>query len=729
VAKTRELRLGKGHGHQERAYQWARRVLWERWRSEGAVGGILLADGVGLGKTYEALGTVATFLSQSLHNRERARAQPFHVLILVPPRLVGKWSDELTDPARFGRYLQGWDRGATTAAVAETFERIAVFRYQGQLLEQPGMRHRGQHVLTPGAYVVNWNLLGKHGRKFTQLHKTRWDAIIVDEAHHLGGALVSRSPHSIIAHRKTLTLLLTATPFQLNPSEMQDLFAGLFGGYGESSSWERAFAGAKELYAQDGFANYRKYLKALFSGWSDETYSNARALRRNVEDLLRPYVVRNQRQKNRLYHFARADGTAVAIPGDVFALDDRAISRELIKPECLIELGPEAKVAYLRVRDDLARRAAAGERPFVAGVLRQFLSTWGQYRRSMGKRSIDQLPSDRRHPKVEAAAKLTARLVREELRRLTQQGWVGKVLLFTTYVGAEHANRYPGADDAHGTAATLKRVLERSIEGLIEKPRKGLTVRIRERLVSVLEKALPEGEDRTRLRRALTRFASSRMAGIQLASADRLDAEARHLSAELASIQGLKKRRDDLAEQGRIARAAEKERLQDDEWRVEQRYNARMDALRQRYATRDLVARFDGSVAQDLRDLHMRGFNSPYAPLVLIVSSVGQEGIDLQRYCKHVIHYDLEWNPARMEQREGRVDRLGRAGDESINVYFMLCRGTYDERVFHVMVNRARWHQVLMADKDKLERDPGEDREEGLDPAHARRLRLDLSPP
>jgi SNF2 family DNA or RNA helicase len=52
----------------------------------------------------------------------------------------------------------------------------------------------------------------------------------------------------------------------------------------------------------------------------------------------------------------------------------------------------------------------------------------------------------------------------------------------------------------------------------------------------------------------------------------------------------------------------------------------------------------------------------------------------LQQYCRHVVHYDLEWNPAKLEQREGRVDRKGRKTDGPVNVYFLLCSGTYDER-------------------------------------------------
>ena len=51
--------------------------------------------------------------------------------------------------------------------------------------------------------------------------------------------------------------------------------------------------------------------------------------------------------------------------------------------------------------------------------------------------------------------------------------------------------------------------------------------------------------------------------------------------------------------------------------------------------------------------------------------------------CRHVLHYDLEWNPAKLEQREGRVDRKGRMTDGPVNVYFLLCRGTYHYRINH----------------------------------------------
>ena len=55
----------------------------------------------------------------------------------------------------------------------------------------------------------------------------------------------------------------------------------------------------------------------------------------------------------------------------------------------------------------------------------------------------------------------------------------------------------------------------------------------------------------------------------------------------------------------------------------------------------------------------MRAFNTPFFPDILVCSQVMGEGVDLQRFCRHVIHHDLDWNPSTIEQRTGRIDRLG----------------------------------------------------------------------
>ena len=67
--------------------------------------------------------------------------------------------------------------------------------------------------------------------------------------------------------------------------------------------------------------------------------------------------------------------------------------------------------------------------------------------------------------------------------------------------------------------------------------------------------------------------------------------------------------------------------------------------------------------AEDARQPEIRrSFNSPFWPLVLTSTSVGQEGIDFHWWCHSVFHWNTPANPVDFEQREGRVDRyLGHA--------------------------------------------------------------------
>ncbi|MXZ70797.1 MAG: DEAD/DEAH box helicase [Acidobacteria bacterium] len=64
---------------------------------------------------------------------------------------------------------------------------------------------------------------------------------------------------------------------------------------------------------------------------------------------------------------------------------------------------------------------------------------------------------------------------------------------------------------------------------------------------------------------------------------------------------------------------------------------------------------------------------------VLLSSEVGSEGIDLQ-FARIVINYDLPWNPMRVEQRIGRIDRLGQRA-EQIHIWNLFYGNTIDERI------------------------------------------------
>ncbi len=74
----------------------------------------------------------------------------------------------------------------------------------------------------------------------------------------------------------------------------------------------------------------------------------------------------------------------------------------------------------------------------------------------------------------------------------------------------------------------------------------------------------------------------------------------------------------------------------------------------------DRIGIFTGATGSDRREDVKRAFNTdPDAePLrILICTDAAREGINLQAYCSDLIHFDLPWNPSRLEQRNGRIDR------------------------------------------------------------------------
>jgi hypothetical protein len=129
------------------------------------------------------------------------------------------------------------------------------------------------------------------------------------------------------------------------------------------------------------------------------------------------------------------------------------------------------------------------------------------------------------------------------------------------------------------------------------------------------------------------------------------------------------------------------------------------------------------------RERAFAGFNTPLLPEILVCTSVGAEGIDLHRHCRHVVHYDLAWNPAVLEQRTGRVDRIGSKTFREramappgcgplLDVGVPFLAGTYDERMYEELRLRSQVFEVLtggdVTSDDAEGNDSSEGREEGL---------------
>ncbi|HEY6395561.1 MAG TPA: helicase-related protein, partial [Candidatus Binataceae bacterium] len=69
---------------------------------------------------------------------------------------------------------------------------------------------------------------------------------------------------------------------------------------------------------------------------------------------------------------------------------------------------------------------------------------------------------------------------------------------------------------------------------------------------------------------------------------------------------------------------------------------------------------YRGSTSKQDRESLRDAFNAPpeQHPLrILIATDAAREGLNLQAHCQHLFHFDIPWNPSRLEQRNGRIDR------------------------------------------------------------------------
>lgn len=84
---------------------------------------------------------------------------------------------------------------------------------------------------------------------------------------------------------------------------------------------------------------------------------------------------------------------------------------------------------------------------------------------------------------------------------------------------------------------------------------------------------------------------------------------------------------------------------------------------------------------------------------VLIATEAGGEGINLQ-FCNHIINYDLPWNPMRVEQRIGRIHRLGQTRD--VFIYNLSTKGTIEEYILYLLYEKIHLFEMVIGELDQI---------------------------
>ncbi|MEB3280578.1 MAG: DISARM system SNF2-like helicase DrmD [Lyngbya sp.] len=100
---------------------------------------------------------------------------------------------------------------------------------------------------------------------------------------------------------------------------------------------------------------------------------------------------------------------------------------------------------------------------------------------------------------------------------------------------------------------------------------------------------------------------------------------------------------------------------------------------------------FTGGMGEERREQIKTAFNADpqHHPLrILIATDAAREGVNLQNYCANLFHFDVPWNPSRMEQRNGRIDRKLQR-ESLVRCYYFYLAQRPEDRVIDVLVKKT----------------------------------------
>jgi len=122
------------------------------------------------------------------------------------------------------------------------------------------------------------------------------------------------------------------------------------------------------------------------------------------------------------------------------------------------------------------------------------------------------------------------------------------------------------------------------------------------------------------------------------------------------------------------------------------------DALKQKLEKKGSQIRviaITGELSEDEREIRLEELKS-YPQRVLVATDCLSEGVNLQSHFSAVLHYDLPWNPNRLEQREGRIDRYGQPAAKVKSCLLYGQDNPVDGAVLEVLIRKAvQIHKTL----------------------------------
>jgi superfamily II DNA or RNA helicase len=188
------------------------------------------------------------------------------------------------------------------------------------------------------------------------------------------------------------------------------------------------------------------------------------------------------------------------------------------------------------------------------------------------------------------------------------------------------------------------------------------------------------------------------------------------LEAELVVLRDLEKLADNLRKSGQDAKWRQLGEIIDKPPMVDEATGQRRKLLifteprdtleylashiRQRIGKHDAVAVIHGGVPRDVRKANIAAFNDDPEVRVLIANDAAGEGVNLQRGAHLMVNYDLPWNPNRLEQRFGRIHRIGQT--EVCHLWNLVASETREGEVYARLLDKLEHAREALGGRDSV---------------------------
>jgi hypothetical protein len=122
--------------------------------------------------------------------------------------------------------------------------------------------------------------------------------------------------------------------------------------------------------------------------------------------------------------------------------------------------------------------------------------------------------------------------------------------------------------------------------------------------------------------------------------------------------------------------------------------------IRQRIGKHEAVSVIHGGVPRDVRKVNIAAFNDDPEVRILIANDAAGEGVNLQRGAHLMVNYDLPWNPNRLEQRFGRIHRIGQT--EICHLWNLVAADTREGEVYARLLEKLERAREALGGRDSV---------------------------